>query len=199
MSDTNQSSRAGVDETLAALWSPILALTTVNEGRFNGMIATTGIVASLVPEAPRVAVELWKFTYTRELVLASGVLALHVLAGAPSDALERTLLLVRQLGIHSGRDRDKLADIAWKAGVTGAPILQDALSCVEGRVVHTIDLEECTFVVAEVVHAHRLRSGSPLPRAVLRQHVPQEWLGEWDASRERQIADARSRRCRAPV
>jgi flavin reductase (DIM6/NTAB) family NADH-FMN oxidoreductase RutF len=185
---------AGLDETLAVLWSPVLAITTAHAGRSNGMIAATGLAASLVPEGPRVLVELWKSTLTRELVLASGTFALHVLAGGPADALERTLLLVRQLGMHSGRDADKLAGISWTRGVTGAPILQDALTCVEARVVHTLDLEECSVLVADVVHAHRLRAGVPLARAALREHVPKEWMGEWAASRERQVGDARSRR-----
>ena len=168
----------GLDETLAALWSPVLAVTTAHQGRTNGMIAATGMAASLVPEGPRVAVELWKSTFTCELVLASGVFALHVLAGAPPRALERTLRLVRQLGVHSGRERDKLAGWNWQPGSTGSPILQDALSCVEARVVHVIDIDECTLVVGDVVGAHRLQSGAPLPRAALREHVPKDWLGE---------------------
>jgi flavin reductase (DIM6/NTAB) family NADH-FMN oxidoreductase RutF len=187
-----------IDEALAALWSPVLAVTTAHQGRCNGMIAATGLAASLVPEGPRVSVEVWKSTYTHELVSASGVFGLHVLAGSPSDALERTLALVRQLGMRSGRDGDKLAGFDWDAGSTGAPILRDALHCMEARVVHTLDLEECTVFVGNVVTAHRLRDGAPLPRSELRQHIPREWLDEWAASRERQIADARSRRGAMP-
>ena len=41
-----------IAETLAALWSPLLAITTHHHGRSNGMVAGTGVFASVVPEAP---------------------------------------------------------------------------------------------------------------------------------------------------
>jgi hypothetical protein len=66
-----------IAETLAMLWSPVLAITTHHQGRNNGLAATTGVVASLVPEAPRVVVELAKASLTHNLVLASRVFALH--------------------------------------------------------------------------------------------------------------------------
>ena len=69
-----------IAETLAALWSPLLAITTHHQGRSNGMVAGTGVFASLVPEAPRVLVEITKTSLTHDLVLASRVFALHTLS-----------------------------------------------------------------------------------------------------------------------
>ena len=93
-----------IAETLGALWSPLLAVTTHHQGRDNGLIAGTGVFASLVPEAPRVLVELTKTSLTHDLVLASRVLALHLLPTTPHDALRTSVSLVRTLGMRSGHD-----------------------------------------------------------------------------------------------
>lgn len=179
--------------TLAQLWSPLLAITTAHEGRANGQIAVAGLTASILPEAPRVVVELWKANYTHDLVLASRVFALHLLPAAPVDALQRSLELIRTLGFRSGRDADKLAGIQWRPGSTGSPILQDALSYVEARVVGTLDGGDMTVFLADVVAGERLHDGEPLQWLAARESMPQEWLAEYDASQERQRKEARAR------
>lgn len=158
------------------------------------MVAATGVFASLVPEAPRVLVELARASLTHDLVLASRVLALHLLPATPNEALQASLSLVRTLGMRSGHDGDKMAAIPFRRGVTGAPILTEALTYVEARVVSTMDGGELTVFLADVVDGGRLRSGEPLTMSVLRERLPKEWLPEWAASRERQIAEARRRR-----
>jgi len=183
-----------VAETLAALWSPLLAITTHHQGRSNGMVAATGVFASLVPEAPRVLVEITKTSLTHDLVLASRVFALHTLPTAPDDALATSLSLVRTLGMRSGHDGDKMAGFAARPGVTGSPILAATLTYVEARVVNTLDAEELTIFLADVVGGGRHRSGEPLTLRALRERLPKEWLAEWATSRERQIAEARRRR-----
>lgn len=183
-----------IAETLAALWSPLLAITTYHEGRSNGMVAGTGIFASLVPEAPRVLIEITKTSLTHDLVLASRVFALHTLPATPNDALTTSLSLVHTLGMRSGHDGDKMAGIAARPGVTGSPILEETLTYVEARVVGTLDAEELTIFLADVVGGGRHQSGEPLTLRVLREHLPKEWLAEWASSRERQINEARRRR-----
>jgi flavin reductase (DIM6/NTAB) family NADH-FMN oxidoreductase RutF len=183
-----------IAETLAALWSPLLAITTHHQGRSNGMVAATGVFASLVPEAPRVIVEITKTSLTHDLVLASRVFALHTLPATPNDALTTSLSLVRTLGMRSGHDGDKMAGLAAKPGVTGSPILAETLTYVEARVVGTLDAEELTIFLADVVGGGRHRSGELLTLQALREHLPREWLAEWAASRERQVNEARRRR-----
>lgn len=180
-------------ETLTHLWSPLLAITTAHEGRANGQIAVSGLTASILPEAPRVLVDLWKANYTHDLVLASRVFALHLLPATPQDMLQRSLELIRLLGFHSGRDADKLSAIPWRPGVTGSPILQDALSYVEARVVGTLDGDDMTVFLADVVAGERLRDGEPLQLRAARERMPQEWLAEYDTSQARQRAEARAR------
>jgi flavin reductase (DIM6/NTAB) family NADH-FMN oxidoreductase RutF len=183
-----------IAETLAALWSPVLAITTHHQGRSNGLVAGTGAFASLVPEAPRVLIQLTKASLTHDLVLASRVFALHVLPATPHDALAASLSLVHTLGMRSGHDGDKMAGIAARPGVTGSPILAETLTYVEARVVTTLDGEELTIFLADVVGGGRHRSGEPLTLRVLRENMPKEWLAEWAVSRERQVNEARRRR-----
>src|SRR5262245_8508608 len=101
---------------------------------------------------------------------------------------------VHTLGMRSGHDGDKMAGIATRPGVTGSPILAETLTYVEARVVATLDAEELTIFLADVVGGGRHRSGEPLTLDLLRKHLPKEWLAEWSVSRERQISEARRRR-----
>jgi flavin reductase (DIM6/NTAB) family NADH-FMN oxidoreductase RutF len=183
-----------IADTLAALWSPLLAITTHHQGRTNGMVAGTGVFASLVPEAPRVLVEITKTSLTHDLVVASRVFALHTLPATPDDALNASVALVRRLGMRSGHDGDKMAGLGMSPGVTGSPILAEALTYVEARVVGTLDAEELTIFLGDVVGGGRHRAGEPLTLPVFRKHLPNEWLAEWAISRERQITEARRRR-----
>ena len=62
------------------------------------------------------------------------------------------------LGGSSGRDGDKIDPVRTKPGVTGSPILLDALSYVEADCVMALDTEESTIFVADVVAAERLNA-----------------------------------------
>src|SRR5262249_46846666 len=131
-----------------------------------------GVFASLVPEGPRVLVELAQASLTHDLVLASRVFALHLLPAAPDEALRTSLSLVRTLRMRSGHDGDKMAGIATRRGVTGCPILAQALTYVEARVVDTLNGGDITVFLADVVDGGRLRDGDPLTMGVLRERLP---------------------------
>jgi flavin reductase (DIM6/NTAB) family NADH-FMN oxidoreductase RutF len=180
--------------TLSSLWSPIMAVTTCVGDRTNGQIAVAGLSAGVLPEAPRVLLELWKSNLTHDLVLASGVFALHLLPEAPDSALETSLSLVRLLGLRSGRDGDKMASLEWQPGITGSPILASALSYVEGRVIATLDCDELTVYVADVVAGERLREGEPLSLPGLHRKAPPDLLDAWRMNRAEQVDAARVRR-----
>jgi flavin reductase (DIM6/NTAB) family NADH-FMN oxidoreductase RutF len=55
------------------------------------------------------------------LLHAGGGFTVNVLKQGQHD-------LARRFGTRSGRDEDKLADIRWRPGRTGAPVLEDALA-----------------------------------------------------------------------
>jgi flavin reductase (DIM6/NTAB) family NADH-FMN oxidoreductase RutF len=173
-----------------AALGPLVAVTAAHEGRVNGLISSTALTASLLPEAPRVSIHLSKPSLTHDLVLASGSLAVHLL---PADALD----LFRVPGIRSGHDGDKLSGIATRPGVTGSPILADAVAYVEARVVDTLDGDELTIVLADVVAAARLRDEPVLTIELVRERLPPEWLDEWQRHREREVSAGRRLRADA--
>jgi flavin reductase (DIM6/NTAB) family NADH-FMN oxidoreductase RutF len=140
---------------LEQLWAPIVAVTAAHDGRRSGLISSTALAASLLPEAPRLTVQLAKANLTHDLVLGSGALAVHLL---PAGAVE----LFRALATRSGHDGDKLAGLMLRTAVTGSPIIEDALGHVEARVAATLDLGDATLVVADVVAGDALSEGEPL-------------------------------------
>jgi flavin reductase (DIM6/NTAB) family NADH-FMN oxidoreductase RutF len=142
------------------------------------------VTASLLPEAPRVSIQLSKASLTHELVEASGAFAVHLL---PADALE----LFHTLGMRSGRDGDKLAGIPTRPGKTGSPLLEDAVAYVEGRVVKTLDAEDTTIVLADIVAGARLREEPFLTIEDVRERMPPEWEAEWQARLEDELREAR--------
>jgi flavin reductase (DIM6/NTAB) family NADH-FMN oxidoreductase RutF len=171
---------------LEQLWAPIVAVAAAHEGRANALISSTAVSASLLPEAPRVAVQLGRASLTRELALASGALAAHFL---PADG--RGLELFRAFGFRSGRDASKLDGVSTEPGTLGAPILTDAVAYVEARVVRTLDMEDMTVVVANVVSGARLSDEAFLTIEYVRERLPADWLAEWELRRERELEDAR--------
>lgn len=186
----------GLSWTIEQLWAPPVAVTAAHRGRENGLIASTAATASLIPESPRVILVLAKANLTHDLVVASGAFALHLLAATPRLMLERSLDLVRILGMRSGRDGDKMAGISMRPGVTGSPILADALCYLEARVAGSLDGDDATVFLADVVAGSRLRAGEYLTMEAARGAMPAEWLDEWDARRGRELAEARRRRGR---
>jgi flavin reductase (DIM6/NTAB) family NADH-FMN oxidoreductase RutF len=173
---------------LEELWGPIAALTAAHEGRANGLITSTAVTASLLPEAPRVTVTLARSSLTHDLVHASGAFALHLLAAEPP---EPSLDLFRRLGLQSGRDGPKLDGVAWRPGTTGSPILGDALSYVEVRVAERLESRDVAVVVGDVVAGGRLREGAVLTIDAVRPRLSGADLEAWEARREEELRQGR--------
>src|SRR5712691_1025656 len=140
-----------VDWMLEQLWAPIVAVTAAHQGRASGLISSTVVTSSLLSESPRISVALARANLTHDVVLASGAFAVHLLA-----ADERGLELFRALGFRSGRAGAKLEGISTQPGETGSPILADAAAYVEARVAATLESDEFTFVLADVLGGARL-------------------------------------------
>lgn len=78
------------------------------------------------------------------MLIESGAFSVNVLERGRAD-------LARDLGLRSGRDVDKLAGVAWHAGRSGVPILDDSLACFECRVVARHPAGDHEIVIARVV------------------------------------------------
>lgn len=182
------------DYTLSGLRPFPVAVTTVHEGRVNGLMSLSAGAAAIVPEAPRVTISLTKYNLTHDMVLNSGVFAMHLLAATPEPALDASLKILMGLGGSSGRDGDKIGQFDTKPGVTGSPILLDALTYVEGRVMASLDVEESTIFVADVVAAEQLRDGERLRIGTAWKNLPPEWIERYEANHVPQLESARRNR-----
>jgi flavin reductase (DIM6/NTAB) family NADH-FMN oxidoreductase RutF len=151
-----------------------VVLTTAFEGRLAGCFATFVGAASMDP--PRLIACTSHENLTHELVDRSGVLAVHVLGRAHAHLVER-------FGLQSGRFADKFDGLAYRLGETGAPILEDCLGFVEGRVLASMEVGDHTARLLDPVagaladHAATpLTSFELLGRGLDRRHPP---AGSW--------------------
>jgi len=147
---------------LLALGYGLYVVTSHKDGRTNGQIANA--VMQVTDTPPRLAAAVNKGSLTHEFIDAEGVFAVVVLGeSAPME-------MIRQFGFRSGRDIDKLAQVSWRTGVTGCPIVRDhALACAEVRVEQTLDCGTHTVFVGEVVGCRVLGRGTPMTYAYYRE------------------------------
>lgn len=183
----------GYNATIAGLRPIPVAVTTAHGGRANGLITLSAGSASIVPEAPRVVVSITTYNFSHDMIRDGGVFVLHTLSNAP-ELLDASLEIIRTLGGRSGRDGDKIAGLRTRPGVTGAPILLDALTYVEARVLRSLDNEENTFFVGDVVGAGRLNAGGKLDIGTAWAGLGKDWTDAYELDHEAQIDDSRVRR-----
>jgi flavin reductase (DIM6/NTAB) family NADH-FMN oxidoreductase RutF len=170
---------ARIAPIMAQLWAPLAAVSTAWQGRVNAQIALAIGGASIVPQRPRVVVELWKSNYTHDLVLQSGVFALNFLRR------EQTQLLT-ELGTVSGRERDKMAHIPYRAGATGSPLLLECFGYLDCRVVNAMDGGDMTCFLAEAVDGETY-GGETMTWAYARTVLPALWLERYNEKIQREI------------
>jgi flavin reductase (DIM6/NTAB) family NADH-FMN oxidoreductase RutF len=170
-----------------------VAVTTVDGGFANGLMSLSAGAASIIPEAPRATISLTKYNRTHDMVLNSGIFVMHLL-GAGEDRIEESLEILKTLGGSSGRDGDKVSKLRSRPGVTGAPVLLDAHSYVEARVCGSLDVQESTIFVGDVVAAEVLHPGERLRVGPAWGRLPKEWIEQYEANHVPQLDSAREHR-----
>ena len=176
-------------QLLRNLTSPVVAITSVRDGKENGMISDAAVRASIVPSVPRLSVYIHKFNHSHDMIFETGRFGLHLLHTRQFD-------VVRRLGFFSGRDRDKLAEIPHHKGKSGVPVLDECFAYFECSVANVMDTGSSTLFLGDVMAV-----GGPEPTAELltasdfRSSMPAEWRVEYEAKlKEAQgYAEARSR------
>jgi flavin reductase (DIM6/NTAB) family NADH-FMN oxidoreductase RutF len=155
-------------------WGPVCAITAAHGGEPGGQIAVGVLSASILPEAPRLLIEIWKANRTHDLIAASGAFAVHPLAKEQAD-------LVRRLGFRSAHDgTGKLEGIAWTAGETGSPILADAPGFLECRVVRSLDATDMTIFLGTIVAGAWHGGDAPMVQAYeMIGAMPPDWQEEY--------------------
>ncbi len=185
---------AAAEYTLGGLRPFPVAVTTSLDGRQNGLMSLSAGSAGIIREAPRVTIGLTKYNLTHDMVLDSGLFAMHLLCD-DEDVMEESLRILMVLGGSSGRDGDKMGSFSTKPGLSGIPILTEALAYVEARVCGTLDNEENTIVVGDVIAGERLRPrGGRLDINEAWQRLPRDWIERYERNHVGQLEDARRRR-----
>ncbi len=180
---------ANIAPMMGQLWSPIAAVTSSWRGRDNAQIAVAIAGASIVPDRPRVAVQLYKTNLSHDMVYASGALCLNFLR-------REQLRPIRDFGLRSGRDADKLSGYDHGPGSTGSPILRDCWGYLDCVVVNAMDGGDMTCFLADVVDGKTLADGEPLLWRDAKRAMPPEWANEWDRKIEKEIAHSSERMTR---
>ncbi len=170
---------------MGRLWSPIAAVTSQWQGKSNAQIAVAIAAASIVPDMPRVLLQIYKTNYSHDLIYNSGSFALNFLR---QDQLE----LINDFGLVSGRDRDKLLGVAHAPRATGSPVLDDCWGFLDCRVVNAMDGGDMTCFLAGVVDGKTLSEGEPLWWRDARRKLPPELLECWEQKQSSEIAKSRN-------
>ena len=166
--------------------APIVAVTSRWQGKSNAQIAVSVGAASVVPEKPRVVVQIYKENYSWELIRSAGALALNFLR---PDQLQ----LIKTFGLASGLTEDKMSGVAHRIGPTGSPILEDCWGYLECRVINAMDGGDMTCFLGEVVGGETISEDGPLWWPQARRVIPAEWNREWDTRINEQIQKSRQR------
>jgi len=153
-------------QLLRSLTSPVVAITAERGGTVNGMISDAASRASIVPDIPRLIVLVHKINYTHDMIFESGRFAVHVLHRGQFDLVER-------LGFRSGRDGDKLADVPFRLGRLGCPILEDCWAWFECRVINVMDTGSSTCFLGEAEDVGRGPGKEEMTAGYLRANMPE--------------------------
>ncbi len=121
--------------------------------RLNAFTATWITQVSFEP--PLVAVGIRKDSISFGMIEASRVFVINFLASGQKE-LAQHFLKPAHLG------GDKLSGVRYRAGSTGAPILEEAAAFVECRVKEIHPAGDHSIVVGEVVEAGAQREAEPL-------------------------------------
>ncbi len=163
---------ADVGPLLGGLSAPLAAISTRAGDVSNAQIAVAVTAASIVPRRPRLIVQIYRTNYTHDLIAASGVLAINFLETSQ-------LPLIWELGMHSGRDGDKLEGVSYTTGATGSPLLEGCYGFLDCRVVNAMDGGDMTAFLVEALAA-RTNGGQRMTWREARPRLPGRWADEWD-------------------
>lgn len=161
--------------------SPVVAITSSWENKVNAQIAVTVVTSSIVHAVPRLLVGIWKGNYTHEFITKSKALTIHLLK---RDQFET----VRNFGFYTGREREKFKNVPYTPGITGSPILKDAHSYAECRVLNAMDGGDMTAFLVSVVDGGIISGGEWMTLDYFYSAAPPEWIAEYGRKLTRSVA-----------
>ena len=130
--------------------------------KLNAQIANT--VIQVCSDPPTISVCINKLNLTHEFVRESQAFTVSILAQ------DTPLNFIGGFGFKSGRDANKLENINYKTGETGAPIVLDnALAYLEAKVISEADTRSHTIFIGELIGAEIIKEGDPITYAYYQQ------------------------------
>ena len=154
---------------LSHFWTPLTAVGSHGPAGPNAQICVSVFGASIVPERPRLLVNLSK------------TLALTLLS-------ERQVDLLAPLGLRSGRDGQKLDGLEVELTAAGDPWFREGVGLIDCCVIEQYDLGDAVAFLCAV--RDQQPSGIPGVEALTWAHaravVGEEFLSQWAAKSERE-------------
>ena len=170
---------------LSAFWTPLCAVGSHGERGPNAQICVSVFGASIVPDRPRLLVNLSKTNYTCDLVRKSGTLSVTLLSEAQVGLLET-------LGLQSGRDGDKLAGLEFELTGHGDPVFPGGVGFVAGEVIEAFDLGDArAYLVAVRERETWAEEARRMRWQEVRETIGEDFLLRWLAKSEREQEAAR--------
>lgn len=118
------------------------SITTAHEGKMNANIATW--VMQVAMGGKLICVALYKVDYTIELVRASQLLNINILAKEQTN-------LITKLGRKSGRVSDKFKNLKYAFDNRNIPYLTESIGYIQCKVLHSTDAGDHELFVCEVL------------------------------------------------
>ena len=171
---------------MGRLWSPMAAVTSHWDGKYNAQIAVAIGAASIVPSMPRVLVQIYKRNFSHELIYRSGAFALNFLR---TDQLS----LIEEFGLVSGRDKDKLSGVDYQLKSSGSPVLGECWGYLDCRVVNAMDGGDMTCFLGEILEGDTVGEGDPLWWRDAARRLPAAVMEAWNRKISEEIEVSKSR------
>lgn len=130
-------------------------ISSKNEDKFNGQVANT--VFQVTSDPPKIAVSINKGNLTHRFIEKSRMFTASILSK------KTPLQFIGLFGFKSGKDADKFADVGFKIGRTGVPVVTaNSIGYVEVKVIDMVDVGTHTIFIGRVVEAELLKDDEPL-------------------------------------
>lgn len=132
-----------------------------NSNQLNGQVAN--VVFQVTSHPPMIAVCINKENFTHQLINENRVFTVSILSkDTPLD-------FIRNFGFKTGRNFNKFANLQYRMGVSGAPVVtENAVAYLEAKVNDAVDCGTHTIFVGEVVDADILAEDEPMTYAYYR-------------------------------
>jgi flavin reductase (DIM6/NTAB) family NADH-FMN oxidoreductase RutF/rubredoxin len=142
-------------KTLHKISYGLYIICSKNGEKINGQIANA--LFQVTSQPATIAVSINKQNLTHEYIKKSNCFTVSILS-------ENTPMgFIGNFGFKSGRDIDKFKDVDYKLGANQVPLVRDnALACIEAKVIDNIDVGTHTIFVGNVDDAEILSEDKPM-------------------------------------